>query len=46
LAIRRPCGKIALARWLHYRPSLRLKVEDLYGSRKAGGQPSDEATVG
>ena len=46
LAIRRPRRKIALARWLHYRSSLRLKVEDLYGSWNAGGQPGDEAAVG
>ena len=46
LAIRRPRGKIAPARWLHYRPSLRLKVEDLHTSFEASAQPDDEATVG
>src|SRR6266849_6728674 len=45
LAIRRPRGIVTLARWLHYRPSLRFKVEDLHASFEASAPPSDEAAV-
>jgi hypothetical protein len=46
LAIRRPHGKITLAHALHYRPPLRLKVEDFHASCGAGVQPGEKAAVG
>ena len=46
LAIRRPRWKTTRAHSLHFRPSLRLKVEDLHASCGAAVQPGDEAAVG
>ena len=45
LAIRRPRWPTRPARSLHYRPSLRLQVEDFHASC-AGVQPDYEAAVG